>query len=75
MKQNVGTLDRVIRVIAGLGLLSLIFVLEGNARWWGLIGLIPLGTGLIGWCALYVPLGINTCRTSDETQGAVHPST
>lgn len=75
MKQNVGTVDRVIRVAAGLILLSLVFVLEGNARWWGLVGLLPLATGLMGWCALYIPLGINTCHTAHDTPGAARPST
>lgn len=75
MKQNVGTVDRVIRVVAGLILLSLVFILEGNARWWGLVGLLPLATGLMGWCALYAPLGIDTCRTGHGTPGAARPST
>jgi hypothetical protein len=74
MKRNVGTVDRVIRIVAGLVLLSLVFVLEGNARWWGLVGLLPLVTGLIGWCAVYVPFGIDTCR-GQHTPGAPHPST
>ena len=62
MKSNVGTVDRVIRVLAGLVLLSLFFVLEGNARWWAAAGLLPLATGLAGWCALYKPFGIDTSR-------------
>lgn len=74
MKQNVGTADRVIRIAAGLLVLSLLFILEGNARWWGLVGLLPLATGLIGWCALYVPLGINTHHGRDDLPGAAHPS-
>ncbi len=61
MKVNVGSLDKVLRIIVGLGLLSLIFILEGNQRWFGLIGIIPLVTALIGWCPLYVILGINSC--------------
>jgi len=72
MKANVGTVDRVIRIVAGLVLLSLIFVLEGNARWWGLVGFVPLATGLIGWCALYVPFGVDTRRTRHGTPGAAH---
>ena len=60
MKTNVGSADRVIRVVAGLVLLSLVFLLEGNARWWGLIGLLPLTTGLVGWCAMYKALGLDT---------------
>lgn len=73
MKSNVGTVDRAIRIVLGLILLSLIFFLEGNARWWGLVGLLPLATGLIGWCALYVPFGIDTRRTGPSTPGAAHP--
>ena len=61
MKANVGSLDKVLRIIVGLGLLSLIFILEGNQRWFGLIGIVPLVTALIGWCPLYVILGINSC--------------
>jgi hypothetical protein len=45
MKTNVGTADRVIRIVAGLALLSLVFILESSARWWGLVGLLPLATG------------------------------
>ena len=74
MKANVGTVDRVIRIVAGLVLLSLIFILEGTARWWGLVGLLPLATGLIGWCALYVPFGIDTRRAGHGTPGAAQPS-
>lgn len=61
MKQNVGTVDRVVRVVIGLGLLSLLFILEGNARWWGLVGLVPLLTSLTGWCPAYTLAGFQTC--------------
>lgn len=74
MKQNVGTVDRTIRIVAGLALLSLLVILEGNARWWGLVGLLPLATGLMGSCPLYMPFGIDTCRTQRGTPGASHPS-
>ena len=74
MKQNVGTVDRTIRIVAGLVLFSLIFVLEGNARWWGLVGLLPLVTGASGWCPLYLPLGIDTCHAGHDTPGAARPS-
>ena len=63
MTQNVGNTERVIRAIVGLGLLSLILILEGNARWWGLIGLVPLLTASFGYCPPYAMLGINTCAT------------
>jgi hypothetical protein len=64
MEKNVGGIDRVVRVIVGLGLLSLIFVLEGSGRWWGLIGLVPLATAALGWCPAYLPFGIKTCKTA-----------
>jgi hypothetical protein len=66
MTRNVGTTDRVLRVILGLVLLSLLFVVEGGARWLGLIGLVPLLTGLAGSCPAYRLLGIRTCRTQSR---------
>lgn len=60
MKTNEGSLDRIIRVIIGLIVLSLWFVLQGNAKYFAIIGLIPLITGIIGWCPLYSIFGINT---------------
>lgn len=62
MEHNVGGIDRAVRIIVGLVLLSLMVVLEGNARWWGLVGLVPLATGLSGWCPVYLPFGIRTCK-------------
>jgi hypothetical protein len=62
MEANVGGADRIVRIVVGLALLSLVFVLEGNARWWGLVGLVPIATGLLRWCPAYVPFGIKTCR-------------
>ena len=61
MKANVGGADRVVRVLIGLGLLSLLLVLEGNARWFGLIGVMPLFTAAAGWCPLYPLIGVSTC--------------
>jgi hypothetical protein len=61
MKRNVGGIDKVLRIVAGLGLLSLLFILEGSAKWFGLIGLVPLGTALVGVCPLYSILGLSTC--------------
>jgi hypothetical protein len=58
---NVGTIDRIIRALAGLAILSLVFLLDGTARWWGLIGLFPLTTAAIGYCPPYAWLVINTC--------------
>ena len=58
--KNVGRIDQIIRVIIGIGVLSLLLILPGDARWWGLIGLIPLVTGIIGYCPLYSLLRIST---------------
>ena len=60
MNMNVGAVDRVIRVAIGVALLSAIFVLHGNERWLGLIGLVPLLTAAAGFCPLYTVLGIST---------------
>lgn len=60
MTRNIGNVERIIRIIVGLGLLSLIFFLEGNARWWGLIGIVPIATAAFGYCPPYAWMGINT---------------
>lgn len=59
MFTNEGTLDRALRVAAGLALLSLTVV--GPQTMWGLVGLVPLATGLVGFCPLYRIFGISTC--------------
>lgn len=59
MKTNEGKIDRILRVLLGLGLLSLVFV--GPQSMWGLIGIVPLLTGAIGYCPLYQVFGLNTC--------------
>jgi hypothetical protein len=56
---NEHSIDRALRVVLGLVLLALVVV--GPKTYWGLLGLIPLATGLIGSCPLYTLLGINTC--------------
>ena len=63
MTPNVGGMDRTLRIVAGLALLSLFFLLEGNARYWGLIGIVPILTGTLRWCPAYLPFGISTCST------------
>lgn len=63
MKQNVGTVDRVIRVILGLAIIGLGI---GFKSWLGVIGLIPLFTAAIGWCPLYLPFGISTCKVKSK---------
>ncbi len=66
MKKNVGQVDRGIRIIVGIVLLLLVVVLQNNWRWLGLIGIIPLVTGLLSSCPLYVLLGINTNKGEDK---------
>ena len=61
MTKNMGSADRVIRVVIGLALLSLVFV--GPQTPWGWIGVIPLVTAAIGVCPLYSIIGIKTCPT------------
>ncbi len=60
--RNEGTIDRVVRVVAGAGILSLVFV--GPQTAWGWIGVVPLVTGLIGNCPVYSIFGISTCKLS-----------
>jgi len=64
MHANVGGFDRVLRIVAGLAILSLYFFLEGPNRWWALVGLLPLVTGFVAWCPAYVPFGFRTCKGS-----------
>lgn len=60
MKKNIGGTERIIRVVVGLAIVSLAFI--GPASPWAFLGLIPVLTGLIGWCPPYALLGINTCK-------------
>ena len=66
MKQNVGNVDRWIRIVLGVALLSLLVFLNGPIRWIGLIGLIPLVTGIINFCPIYALFGISTKK--DQTK-------
>jgi cadmium resistance protein CadD (predicted permease) len=60
MTRNEGTLDRVLRIALGIALLALVWV--GPRSMLGLLGLIPLATGVFGFCPLYSLLGVSTCR-------------
>jgi len=60
MTANVGRTDRILRIIVGIVLIALYFVLGGPVRYVGIIGLIALGTGLVSFCPLYSLLGVNT---------------
>ncbi len=59
MKQNVGSTDRTLRVIAGIVIIAAGAYL---GSWWGAIGAVPLLTAALGWCPAYVPFGISSCR-------------
>jgi hypothetical protein len=61
MAANVGGIDRVLRIVVGIAVLALFFVLEGNARYWALVGLVPLFTATFRFCPAYLPFGLSTC--------------
>lgn len=60
MTRNVGGIDRVLRLVLGAVLLAL--GAFGPLGWWGLVGLVPIGTALVGFCPLYPLIGVNTCQ-------------
>ena len=59
--RNEHAVDRIVRVVAGLALLSLVWI--GPQTAWGWVGLVPLVTGLVGSCPLYRLFGVSTCST------------
>lgn len=63
MKTNVGSADRIIRVVLGL-----VIIIAGvvSKSWWGALGIVPLATAAIGWCPAYLPFGISTCRVKNR---------
>ncbi len=66
-KKNEGSVDRILRVIVGIAALVAFFMLpEASYRYWLLIGIVPLLTGLVGTCPLYSILGIGTCKIKSE---------
>lgn len=65
ISRNVGTLDRILRIVIGLALIAGFFLnSEANLRWLYLIGIVPLATGLMGSCLLYRVFGFSTCPVS-----------
>ncbi|MDE2593134.1 MAG: DUF2892 domain-containing protein [Burkholderiales bacterium] len=60
MKANVGGIDRMARISAGVVLIGL--AATGVVGAWGWLGIVPLGTGLSGWCPAYLPFGISSCK-------------
>lgn len=64
MNKNIHQIERIVRIVLGAALTSLAFV--GPANLWFLLGLVPLATGLLGWCPPYALLGINTCNIAKK---------
>lgn len=71
MSKNLGSVDRSIRVVIGIALLSLLAMLDGNARFLGLIGLVPLLTAAVGYCPLYTIVGVRTCPLKRTVAGVL----
>ena len=63
MKPNVGSIDRVIRLIVGCAILGAGYYYKS---WWGLVGLLPVLTGIIRFCPAYLPFGLSTCANKDQ---------
>lgn len=63
MKPNVGSIDRVIRLIVGCAILGAGYY---SKSWWGLVGLLPILTGIIRFCPAYLPFGLSTCANKDQ---------
>ena len=61
MKKNVGSVDAIVRIVLGLAIIGFAFTLEGPMRWIGLAALIPFATAAVGFCPLYMLLGLTTC--------------
>ncbi|WP_086479793.1 YgaP family membrane protein [Oceanospirillum sanctuarii] len=59
--KNVGSVDKILRIVVGLVLIALVFV--GPQTPWGWIGIVPLLTAVLGFCPLYKVIGVNTCKT------------
>lgn len=64
MTPNVGGIDRILRIVAGLVLLGL--AATGTVGWWGWLGIVPLATGALGWCPPYAMFGFNTCASKHK---------
>ena len=61
MKANVGGIDRIVRIAIGISLLLAAAFIESPLRWWGLIGIVPLLTGVFRFCPAYLPFGLSSC--------------
>jgi len=66
MKMNIGSMDKTIRILAGIFLVSMFFWVDSGLKYVSLIGLVLLVTSFVGFCPLYSFLGINTCKTKSK---------
>ena len=64
MKKNVGGIDKIIRIVAGLAIIGWGVYAQ---NWWGAVGAVPLLTALIGWCPAYLPFGLSSCKVKDAS--------
>ena len=64
MTQNVGGIDRILRIVVGLVLIGL--AATGTVGWWGWLGVVLLATGALGWCPPYAIFGFNTCSMKNK---------
>ncbi|MBU2491818.1 MAG: DUF2892 domain-containing protein [Bacteroidetes bacterium] len=65
MKINVGSTDRILRIIAGSAIVAAGFIFQ---TWWGVIGVIPIITGFVKTCPAYLPFGLSTCKVDKLKQ-------
>lgn len=65
MKVNVGGMDRAVRIVAGTAVILL--AVTGIVGAWGWIGVLPLATGIVGWCPAYLPFGWSTCKAGQPS--------
>jgi Protein of unknown function (DUF2892) len=65
MKSNIGCIDRIVRIIAGLGILGVGYYYRS---WWGLLGLLPILTAVVRFCPAYLPFGLSTCGVKQDKQ-------
>ena len=70
LKGNVGSWDRFIRVLIGVGLLTMTVI--GPKTGWGWVGILPLLTGIVGWCPPYQILGISTCEKKNPEKNCIN---
>jgi hypothetical protein len=63
--KNVGGIDKILRIVIGLALIAWVLFLGGPV--WAWVGVVPLATGLMGWCPLYSVVGIRTCPAENKS--------